>query len=97
MKCQTCGTEMVPMIMSSFCPRDCDREAPTVPVSDDAEIIVEFLPNEAYHHDSHTRWTKRNLPGYYTLVLFDSVDGMDHWVTPHVRGLSTNARAHDRR
>lgn len=26
MKCQDCGTEMVLMITSSFCPKDCDRK-----------------------------------------------------------------------
>ena len=25
--CPTCGAAMVPMIFSSFCPRDCDRKA----------------------------------------------------------------------
>lgn len=30
MKCPTCKTTMVPMILSSFCPNDCDRPKKTV-------------------------------------------------------------------
>ena len=95
MRCLECGAEMVPMIMSSFCPNDCDRGlSPSIDAIGDAEVVADFLPHEAHRQngDIYTRWTKHHAAGYWTLVLFDGVDKEDHWITPHVRQIVNNAR-----
>lgn len=78
--CQKCGRRMVPMILSSFCPNDCDRAS--VPAASGPEalggrlsVVVRFERSERVTYSSYTRWTKPGAP-YRTVVLADSPDGI---------------------